>query len=244
MCWTHQRQSPSVRDQFGAKTRCVNQLFLMQWTGPEFSLHVPCLIPPSHVSWVLIIPCTSSFPSLCVDHPHAATLWGVPTVECLSLAVQTWICVHLLPDLKDFKLVRILRYFEQSVMRFHETSQFWVVRECCVSGFSIQNIDEQECWCWSDGIDHLGTGRFCLFEDGWRKLDVTELECWCALGTWLHLLLPAFWTVLYCRKNRQINPKFCWGKEKQRMGFWIWVYCQPSHPFSVLWKWLALGVLA
>lgn len=93
---------------------CKSAFFdAVDWTGVLFACSMfntsfTCVVSVDHPLHILILLSVCRSP---------ATLWGVPTVECLSLAVQTWIRVHLLPDLKDFKLVRILRYFEQSVMR-------------------------------------------------------------------------------------------------------------------------------
>lgn len=130
---------------------------------------------------------------LCVLITHTLPLSGeLPLLNVLHLlhrlvSVSSSCLTWRIEACQNFKIL-----WAVCKERFHEASQFWVIKG--VSGCFIQNIDEQECLCWSDRIDHLGTGRFFLLEDKWRKLDITELEFW-LLVLWVHgsicFLLPS-----------------------------------------------------
>lgn len=147
--------------------RCQNQVCksavfdAMNWTGvlfvcSMFSTSFTCVMSVGHPLHILmplsVCPSPTQCPSLGSSHCWMSFTCSTDLYQCPSPA---W--------LEGFKPVRISRYFEQSVMRDSmKHPNFGWPRECCMSGFFIQNIDEQECLCWSDGIDHLGTGSFCL----------------------------------------------------------------------------------
>lgn len=192
------------------------------------------------MSWVLIIP---SLLSLCVSH-HTVPLSGqFPLLSVFNLLYR-FVSMPTPACLEGFKNFKTL--WAVCNERFHETSQFWVTKGV----LHVRIFYTEQRWAGMFVLIRWNRSPWCcsfLLEDKQRKLDVTELECW-LLVLWVQgsicFLLPSGQFCIGGKTGKLTQSSAEGRKNKQRMGFWIWLCCQPSHPFNVFWKWLALGVLA